>query len=739
LVRELLITFYGNELSIGFILAAWGFWVGLGSWILGRRADRIKKGIDVFILTQFLVWLLLPLEILLVRVSKNIMGIGVGEIIGPLPMLYFSLIVLAPLSLVIGFQFALGCRIYYQMTNKASQTVGRVYIYDAAGNMAGGIIFTFLLIHLLHSWRYALLIGSLNLVGGLLLAVIRFSSSNPLRSSRRISIPILLLLILSIYLFGSSKIDKFQDISTKWRWKGFQVVKEKNSIYGNLVITKRGAQYSIYENGLLSFTSSDREFNEYVAHLTMLEHPRPKKVLIIGGGLSGILWEIIKYRPDSVDYVELDPELIRLTKEHFLPYNPMVMKGKGMKVHYLDARLFVKRAKNKYDVIMVNLPDPCTARLNRCYTKEFFREVKAILKDDGIISLGISSKEAYLGKEMAEFNASIYYTLQDIFPNIVAIPGEYLLLLASPGKDILTYQDQILNKRFLERKIKTKFLTPYYITHQFTPDRISYLLSSLEKAKGARKNLDFQPISYYYDTVLWATYFHPAGRKLFASLTKLKVAHFAGPLAILVLLLGSLSKRYPGIRRSFTPLAIATTGFAGITLEIVLILAFQVLYGYLYSRIGLIVALFMAGLAGGAFIMVRQLPKIKKDLSVLARLEGVITIYALLVPLSLIALSKIKGEALYPLAQLVFPVLVILTGLLVGLEFPLANKIYLRGKEVGKTAGLVYGIDLFGSCVGALLASAIFIPILGILQTCLIVALFNLSTFILLASIPKTR
>ncbi|MCK4649128.1 hypothetical protein KAT51_06370, partial [bacterium] len=616
---------------------------------------------------------------------------------------------------------------------------------------------TFLLVYLLHSFHCAFLIGSLNLLAAFLLATIRSTSHIPHHTShiphptsrKPLAILTLLLLALSIYLFVSSKIDNLQDQSTRWRWRGYQLVEEKNSIYGNLVTTKRDDQYSFYENGLLSFTTSDREFNEYVTHLTMLEHPRPKRVLLIGGGVSGGLQEILKHNPESVDYVELDPGLIRLAKKYLPSSDRKALEDKRVNVHYLDGRLFVKRAnpapqreggaKEKYDLIMVNLPDPCTAQLNRCYTREFFKEIKDILKDDGIVSLGISSKEAYLGKEMGDFNASIYYTLKDIFPNIVAVPGEYLLLFASSSEKVLTYDDRILNKRFSERKIKTDFLTPYHISYQFTPRKISYLLGALDEAKGTKKNFDFQPISYYYDTVLWASYFHPASRKLLASFTKLNVWRFATILAVLVFILIFVSKKSPKIRRSFTPLAIATTGFAGITLEVVLILAFQVLYGYLYSRIGLIVALFMVGLTAGALLMIRQLPKIKRNLVVLSRLEGVVAIYALLLPLFLIALSKVKGVYLYPLSQIVFPILVALTGLLVGLEFPLANKIYLKGQKVGKTAGLLYGVDLFGSCLGALLASVLLIPILGIIQTCLIVSLFNLSTFFLLISIPKTE
>jgi len=50
LIREFLISFYGNELSVGVILASWLFWVTVGSWGLGRLADRLTGKVDLFIL-----------------------------------------------------------------------------------------------------------------------------------------------------------------------------------------------------------------------------------------------------------------------------------------------------------------------------------------------------------------------------------------------------------------------------------------------------------------------------------------------------------------------------------------------------------------------------------------------------------------------------------------------------------------------------------------------------------------
>ncbi|MEW6609567.1 MAG: hypothetical protein AB1414_19335, partial [bacterium] len=74
----------------------------------------------------------------------------------------------------------------------------------------------------------------------------------------------------------------------------------------------------------------------------------------------------------------------------------------------------------------------------------------------------------------------------------------------------------------------------------------------------------------------------------------------------------------------------------------------------------------------------------------------------------------------------------------VGAEFPLANKLYLKNfQRIGKTAGLIYGFDLFGACLGGLLSTILFIPILGIFQCCFISGLLNLTSFILVFKIGR--
>jgi spermidine synthase len=87
-----------------------------------------------------------------------------------------------------------------------------------------------------------------------------------------------------------------------------------------------------------------------------------------------------------------------------------------------------------------------------------------------------------------------------------------------------------------------------------------------------------------------------------------------------------------------------------------------------------------------------------------------------------------------------------LSGIFIGLQFPLANNIYSGfhpgGEMLGQTAGLIYGADLFGGFFGGLFGGVLLLPVLGLKETCLIMALTKISSgilFFLFLKIGKTK
>jgi spermidine synthase len=162
-------------------------------------------------------------------------------------------------------------------------------------------------------------------------------------------------------------------------------------------------------------------------------------------------------------------------------------------------------------------------------------------------------------------------------------------------------------------------------------------------------------------------------------------------------------------------------------LEIILLFAYQNIYGFLYQRIGIIIALFMAGLAGGAYLMNRSLTRFPFNAhKVLLAIEAGITGFCLLLAVVLTAgFALPTGDAFS--SELAFMVLVLGAGLLTGSEFPLVNEILIQvGLPPGRSAGVVDGFDHLGACVGAALTGTFLVPLLGITQSSLFIGMLNL-------------
>ena len=98
---------------------------------------------------------------------------------------------------------------------------------------------------------------------------------------------------------------------------------------------------------------------------------------------------------------------------------------------HIDGRRFLRQTDEDYDVVMVNLPPPGSAQLNRFYTWEFFSDLKAHMTDIGVLSIPLQGMENYLSPEAGSLYSILYHTLNRSFKNILLIPGYKTYFLAS--------------------------------------------------------------------------------------------------------------------------------------------------------------------------------------------------------------------------------------------------------------------------------------------------------------------
>lgn len=746
LMRELIATFYGNELLFGLVLMAWLVWVALGSWAVARLAVFRWLRERAFAGGLILAGILLLAQMALVRDVRALLGVTPGAFVELGPMVSAVILILAPLCVLTGCLFTLGAR----LTVERSGSVGQAYTWESIGAVVGGALFSFALVRWLDPFQIVLLVGITNLaVAVTMLKEPPQGVSRILGGERRFAaLPNLLLTLgkgrswqvrwaavkFFVLFFALVAIALpfgryLHQVTLRWQWTDLAFAAD--SPYGRLIIQARDGQRVFFENGLLAFETQGT-FPEEVAHFPLLAHPAPRSVLLIGGGVAGDLREILKHPVTDVVYVELDSVLIEAAKVHLPPADAAVLSDPRVTLILTDGRLYVKQLSGAnqaislpsnlfdgpdgpFDVVILDLPEPATGALNRFYTREFFAEVQSVLSPGGVFVLGLPSAENYWSPELARRNGSVYHTLQTAFPEVLVLPGEHNFFLASdmPLED----NPAILAERLVERGVETRWVTPDYIRYVFTTDRFEAVRRELEATAGVRLNGDLTPICYYYDLALWLSRFYPELRRAYDSVNLIDLAWGGVPLA-----LGVVWVRWR--RRWAVPVAMGTIGLTGMILEVVILFAFQVLHGYLYAEISLIMTAFMAGLALGAAVSNRRLERRPLSperwaKSALLGVQSTIAIYS-------VAFVVILRWPI-PVPTLVFPLLALLAGGLGGMAFPLAVMLVRREGTAGRVAGLLYGADLVGGCLGALLGSVILIPVLGIPYTCVVVALVALA------------
>ena len=725
LLRELLVSFYGNELTLGIILANWIIAEALGVFIIGKFIDRVKNKINIFIILQIIFSLMLPLSIYLSRTFKILWGIPVGEGIGLYTIFYASFFIILPTSFCHGALFSCACKIYSLHVKESAGSIGKVYSWETIGTIIGGIILTYLFIPYLNSFQIVFVISVSNLI------ICLFFS----RSITKILRYIVLFLIFIIgYLSLSSSINYIHRLSIIRQWRGQQILDYRNSVYGNIAVTKKEKQYTFFYNGIPIITTPhpDITFVQEFGNLPLLFHSHPSDILIISGGAGGLINEVLKHPISKVDYAELDPLIIEMLKKYPSVLSQKELTDKRVNIINLDGRFFVKYTSNQYDIVLIGLSRPLDLTINRLFTQEFFSLVKKRLKHGGILAFCLPGSLTYLSQELKDINACILGGLKKTFGSVKIIPGDYNMFINSSSREIMGIDAALISARISQRHVKTDILIPSYLEYRLNKRWIEWFKQSLVGA--TRKiNQDFLPFAVFQMLILWNKQFSPPIANIFASLKNLNLMPFLILILAITGVLFTIFYRKRTLARLTVAYSIVTTGFFGMLVNLILIFSFQVVYGYLYYRIGILMSIFMAGIAMGSILMTRGMERNKNSVGLFIKLEALIVIFSYVLAW---IIARLAGYAYY--TYLIFTTLFFIVGLLVGLEFPLASKLYLREKErIGETAGLLYFSDLMGGWLAGMLGGVLFLPVLGVFNSCMVIILLKLSSLFLIGIFSK--
>jgi spermidine synthase len=744
LLRELLISFLGNELTLGIILANWLILEAAGSFIIGKSVEKVKKKVEAYVFLQIFFSVALPFSIYLCRIFKNILLTTPGEGLGFAPILYSSFFILLPVSLSHGALFTYGCKLYSRYGQQDAASIGKVYVFETIGSIIGGLFITFLLVQYFNSFEIAFMISLMNALVSISLL---WPEKRPLLQIRNLSWSIsILYALLFLLLLLTPLSSKIHHSSLRLQWKGLNVIHNENSIYGNITVTQRGEQFTFFTDGVPSITTPvpDIASLEDFVHFSMLIHEKPGRVLILSGGAGGMIHEILKYPVARLDYVELDPLLLKLIHRFPTPLTQAELSDPRVKIHYTDGRFFLNKTSNRFDLIFIGLQAPQELQTNRLFSSEFFSIAREKMNPEGIIVLTLPGSLTYISPELRDLNRCILDTLKSVFKCVRIIPGDVNLYFASDSENLKKATPQDLMKRLEERKIKTSLLTKGYIEYRLHERWLNWFSKSMER-KEIHINSDFRPLGVFFNLSYWNALFSPYLSKLFKWFEGLSLELAFGITAFLSVCFFILFLKKPHLSGYSLPYAIFTSGFADMMLNLAIIFTFQTLYGYLYYQIGLLITIFMVGIALSSFFITQRLNRIKKDSRLFFGTELLFILFTLILPFVLtIPAHHLEKTVVYILLYGTFLLMSFLCGVLVGLQFPLATKIYLNahseGAMVGHTAGLLYGADLFGGFFGGLFGGILLLPVLGLKESCFMMAIIKISSgllFLLFTKIQK--
>ncbi len=356
------------------------------------------------------------------------------------------------LGLMIGMEIPLIARVRQSLCDQhLLHNAGTIYGADYIGAGIGAAIWVTLMLTI-DIQLAAALTASFNLLAGLIF-IWRFWDK-----IRKVKLLFIGHVVVSVILFilathGPQWEQDFNNLLYKDK-----VVFAKSTRFQQLTFTERlrgndlPPVYSMYINGRLQFSSQDEHiYHSFLVHPTLEASARHNKILIIGGGDGLGLRQVFKWQPEQVTLMDLDKELVELFKssDQLMPprlshalkaLNGDALNDKRLELIFDDAfngaDKLIKRG-DKYDVIIVDLPDPSHPDLNKLYSDLFYRKLKELLSNDGVVTVQSTSPyhapKAFIsvGKTLT----SAGFTVQQYHHNVPSF-GEWGWSIATlSGKD----------------------------------------------------------------------------------------------------------------------------------------------------------------------------------------------------------------------------------------------------------------------------------------------------------------
>lgn len=363
-----------SVLQFSLIIGSYMFSMGLGAYL----SRWVRRGLlSTFLQIQFAVGAIGGVSALALTM---VYAFGTGY--------HFVLYLLVGLiGTLVGIEIPLILRLLeerYTLRDLVSQVLSLDYL----GALVASLVFPLILLPWVGLVRTALIFGMLNVILGLVIAIFYDQEAR----WRGLQVEgATLLAILVVCFVSANRLTSFAEEALY----ADPIVLTKTTPYQRIVVTSTRTDLRLYLNSNLQFSSRD----EYRYHEALVVPPlrsvqNPAEVLILGGG-DGLAASVLLKDPrvKRITLVELDPAMVELfsTNPVLTALNNNSLNSARLRVVHGDAFIWLSESKEKFDLAIVDFPDPSSYAIGKLYTKLFYQRLKSRLNDGAAITVQCSS------------------------------------------------------------------------------------------------------------------------------------------------------------------------------------------------------------------------------------------------------------------------------------------------------------------------------------------------------------
>lgn len=650
----------GNEVYLSIFFFFWLMLTGAGAFIIKKINPR-----RLFLLLSFMI----PVSATIFFVSPRLFGILGQELVPPHIYVMTVIIALFPICFINGALFS---SVAFQ--GKGEGLSSRTYWGEAVGALGGGIITTLFYISGGRDFTLLILVMAVCLAATIKIRFLKY-----------------LIFLVGLFGFFAGAGDQFENKLLQIHYQPYQYIK---SVSGRLIrydTLKSGEITTLYSGGIKVADFPDDVTGQELFYWLYLAKPDMKDVAFVGAEYH----MVDRFIPPTIKrvYIYPDNDWRSLLDKSYLPPEDNTW--------VIDPVVFLRRNPRKFDAISVNLGPLLSFYDYRFETNRFIELCRLNLAAGGVLSISIPAYDGFWPSDLKARLSIIYNTLKRNFPDVQIVPGSNLIFLCADNLGLKLNSDDV-NRRNQELQLNSPYFNGGLINSRLNDLKVHQAKSQLATSTGF-----FEPMAIGYGLSYYFSQFGiQYGFKGFVNVYT--ILALLSIVVALTLLFGNIWQH-----KSLALLNIFYFGAGSFILEMTAMFHIQMLGGYMYLAMGLIIGLYMAGMVFGSFW--GAFIKFKNKYLKLVLNSSIIP-YFLFAILSLACLIQLEYIWFWM-------AMAGMAGVAGGLGYSI------NARAFDNRPGLPYGIDMGGAMVGTVVVAALLIGTIPHLAIYSVMAIAGLLLF----------